>query len=357
MSNALTVLMTVYNGMPYLCEAVESTLKQTYKDFEFLIIDDASTDNSLDYLKSLKDERIRLIKNKNNIGQVMSLNKGIDIAAGEYIARLDQDDVNLPKRFEEQIKYFINNPNIALLCSYEHTINSKGVLILDWKKHIKNYGHFIGEIILGLCPVWHPSAMYKKAVVQQLGGYDVQFGPSEDYNLWAKFALGRYEAAIVPKFHLLQREHDNRQSILFNDKQIKANSVTHQNVINYFCSGNSLNCCTSSFLMLKNDPCGNGFNGIHLKEIIKSAIELFHNIEKTKNLSVSEKKYLMKTIRNRLGYGIEIGYYFIFLPNFLFTILFFILSPVYFYKMRNFFAIIYRKIKELKYFKNSLMSN
>ena len=108
MSNSLTVLMTVYNGMPYLCEAVESTLKQTYKDFEFLIIDDASTDNSLDYLKSLKDERIRLIRNKNNIGQVMSLNKGIDIAAGEYIARLDQDDVNLPKRFEEQIKYFIN---------------------------------------------------------------------------------------------------------------------------------------------------------------------------------------------------------------------------------------------------------
>ena len=92
-------------------------------------------------------------------------------------------------------------------------------------------------------------------------------------------------------------------------------------------------------------------------QIIKSAIELFHNIEKRKNLSVSEKKYLMKTIRNRLGYGIEIGYYFIFLPNFLFTILFFILSPVYFYTMRNFFAIIYRKIKELKYFKNSLMSN
>ena len=95
----------------------------------------------------------------------------------------------------------------------------------------------------------------------------------------------------------------------------------------------------------------------NLKEIIKSAIELFHNIEKRKNLSVSEKKYLMKTIRNRLGYGIEIGYHFIFLPNFLFTILFFILSPVYFYKMKNFFAIIYRKIKELKYFKNSLMSN
>ena len=357
MNKKVTVLMTVYNGMPYLREAVESTLDQTYQDFEFLIIDDASTDDSLDYLKSVKDDRIRIIKNENNLGQIISLNKGIDIAAGEYIARLDQDDVNLPKRLEQQIEYLTNNSNVALICSFEHTINSNGVKILDWKKHIQNYGQFIGEIILGQCPVWHPSVMYKKDVVEKLGYYNNQYGQAGDYDLWVKFALNRYEAAVVPEFHLLQREHDGRQSILFYDKQIKAASVVNQNVINYFYGDKGLNSCISSFLRLQKDPCGIGFKGNHLKEIIRSVIALFQSIEETKNLSVSEKKYFMRTIRNRLGYGIEIGYYFMFLPNFILTGLFFILSPMYFFKIRRFLAITYRKIRELKYIKNSLMPN
>ena len=347
--NSVTVLMTVFNGMPYLREAVESTLEQTYQDFEFLIIDDESTDGSLEYLESVKDDRIRLIKNNHNLGQVMSLNKGIDLASGKYIARLDQDDINLPKRLEEQIQYLTTNRNVSLICSFEHTINAKGVKILDWKKHIENYGQFIGEIIMGLCPVWHPSAMYKKSVVEKLDKYNTKYGPSEDYDLWAKFALYRYEAAVVPEFHLLQREHDNRQSILSAEKQIQTTFDINKKVIKYFCGSNSLNSCTSSFLMLRNDSCGNGFKGHHLKEIIHSAISLFQSIEETTNLSIVEKKYFMRTIRNRLGYGIEIGYYLLLLPNFLFTFLFFFFSPMYFLNIRRLLSMTYRKIRELKY--------
>jgi len=285
MSKTVTVLMTVYNGMPYLIEAVESTLNQTYKNFEFLIIDDASTDDSFDYLNNLNDKRINLIKNDQNLGQVKSLNKGLKISKGNLVARLDQDDVNLPNRLEDQINFFNNNPNISLICSYEHTINSKGKKILDWRKSIENYGVFIAEIILGKCPVWHPSVMYKKDVVEKLGYYNTEYGPSEDYDLWAKFALNRYEAAVASRFHLLQREHDDRQSISSGDKQRKAFRDIHQNVLNHFCADRGLNSCISSFLRLEKDPCGNGFNGKHLKDIIINIKELFTYIEKRKKLS------------------------------------------------------------------------
>ena len=105
-NKTISVLMTVYNGMPYLIEAVESTLNQTYKNFEFLIIDDASTDESFDYLNQINDKRIKLIKNDQNIGQVKSLNKVLNLCNGDLVARLDQDDVNLPQRLEEQIAFF-----------------------------------------------------------------------------------------------------------------------------------------------------------------------------------------------------------------------------------------------------------
>ena len=347
--------MTVYNGMPYLVEAVESTLNQTCHDFEFLIIDDASTDNSFDYLNNISDKRIKLIKNAENMGQVKSLNRGLVLCEGDLVARLDQDDVNLPHRLEEQINFFNDNPNISLICSYEHTIDSKGVKILDWKKNINNYGQFIAEIILGKCPVWHPSVMYKKDVVEKLGYYNTQYGLSEDYDLWAKFALNRYEAAIVSKFHLLQREHDDRQSISSGGKQQKALTDIHQNVINHFCDDRKLNSCISSFLRLEKDHCGNGFNGEHLKDIIINIKELFTRIEKVTNLSISEKKIFMRTVSRRLGYGIKIGCHFIFLPNLLFNGLFFTLSPMYFFKIRKLFSKTYRKLRELKYINNSLL--
>ena len=101
MKPIVTVLMTVYNGSHYLNEAIDSALCQTLNDFEFLIIDDASTDNSVEIINSYNDSRIKLLINNKNIGQTASLNLGLARAKGEYVARFDQDDVCLPKRLEE----------------------------------------------------------------------------------------------------------------------------------------------------------------------------------------------------------------------------------------------------------------
>ena len=99
----ITVLMPVYNGENYLSETIESILSQTYKDFEFLIIDDCSTDNSIKVINSYNDDRIKLVKSLKNRGQSMTMNEGLKLAKGKYIARIDQDDISYKNRLKTQI--------------------------------------------------------------------------------------------------------------------------------------------------------------------------------------------------------------------------------------------------------------
>ena len=107
--------MPVYNGLPYLPHAIESVLDQTFTDFEFLIINDASTDDSFACIRSYKDPRIRLVCNETNLGQTRTLNKGLELAQGPFIARLDQDDIAYPKRLAKQVAYLDANPEVALV--------------------------------------------------------------------------------------------------------------------------------------------------------------------------------------------------------------------------------------------------
>src|SRR3990167_10971452 len=109
MKPKISVIMSVYNGMPFLKEAVASILKQTYRNFEFIIVDDGSRDKSWEYLKSLKDTRIKLLKNGRNLGLAASLNKALKKAKGDFIARMDADDVSFPQRLETQIKFLEKN--------------------------------------------------------------------------------------------------------------------------------------------------------------------------------------------------------------------------------------------------------
>ena len=107
--------MPAYNAEQYICEAIESILNQTYKDFEFIIINDGSTDRTKEIIKSYNDPRIVYLENEKNSGIVVTLNKGLDFATGEYIARMDADDVASPKRFEKQVAYMGKNKGIGVL--------------------------------------------------------------------------------------------------------------------------------------------------------------------------------------------------------------------------------------------------
>ena len=344
----VTVLTTVYNGLPYLSDAIESILNQTYTDFEFVIIDDASTDKSLDCIKSYQDPRIRVFQNTNNIGQVPSLNKGLPLAKGNYIARLDQDDVSLPNRLEEQVDFMEKYPDISIICSWEYTIDSCGKIMRMWKSSLNNYGVFLGYLLLGLCPIWHPSVMFRKDVVMELGGFDTSYAPAEDYELWTRIALKRFNAAIVPRFHLLQRQHNRRQSILQGDRQSNSNRKAHNETISKFSSHQDVN-CLAALLRLENDPCGKKYDRKHTRNILIALKEMITNVKNKQNLSLGEFKSLKNIMYRRLGLGVRYGGALARLPSILFYPGFFGLSPLLIPSVRRTLSGAYSKLQELRY--------
>src|SRR4030042_1564031 len=221
----ISVIMSVYNGMPYLKEAVESILGQTYKNFEFIIVDDASNDKIWEFLKSLKDKqslrsssaswrtaglkRIKLIKNQKNLGLATSLNKALRIARGDFIARMDADDISLPNRFEEQIKFLIKHPEIDLCGTWVDLINEKGETIGEKKyptadKDIKNSLAWYPAIV-------HPTWLIKTGVFGQLNGYDSKFEFAEDYEFLMRAKKG-FKMANIQKQLLLWRLWNKRRS-------------------------------------------------------------------------------------------------------------------------------------------------
>lgn len=205
----ISVVMSVYNGMPYLKEALKSILNQTYKNFEFIIVDDASTDKSLKYLKSLKDKRIKLINNKKNLGLASSLNKALKLAKGDYVARMDADDISLPKRFEEQVNFLQKNPETMLCGTWVDLISDKGEKIGE-----KKYPTGDSQIKKSLAwypAIVHPTFMSRKGFYKALNGYNPNFDFAEEYELMMR-AKNKFKMANIPKKLLYWRFWDKRRS-------------------------------------------------------------------------------------------------------------------------------------------------
>lgn len=173
----VTVLMSVYNSEKYLAEAIESILNQTFTDFEFLIINDASTDSSRDIITSYNDSRIKLIENESNIGLTKSLNKGIELTQGKYIARMDADDISMPKRFEKQIAFMEKHPNIGVCGGWCSFINEKSIKLYGlWKTYKSN-----DEIKSGLIfntQFCHSTILIRK---QQIDKYNLRYDENMYY--------------------------------------------------------------------------------------------------------------------------------------------------------------------------------
>lgn len=194
----VSVLMSVYNGETYLERSIESILSQTYRDFEFLIINDASTDSTKDILENVHDPRIKVITNSVNIGLTKSLNKGIGIARGQYIARMDADDLSLPYRFEIQVGFLDKHPDYAVLGSSYLLIDQEGRTVSLVKVPVDDSQ--IRESLLKQNCFGHGSVMMRREAVQQVGGYDERFKYSQDYDLWLKiveaFKVSNIEQAL-----------------------------------------------------------------------------------------------------------------------------------------------------------------
>lgn len=201
----ITVLMSVYNGERFLREAIESILNQSYSNFEFLIINDASTDSSRDIILSYKDKRIRLMDNEQNIGLTRSLNSGLTLARGKYIARMDADDISMPERFEKQIRLLNNNHDIGLTGTYYQVITDNKRVIEIIMPPTDNYE--IKTKLSDGSQFCHGSVMFLKECIEKVGPYKEIFKSAQDYDLWLRISQ-KYNVANIPeplyqwRFHL-----------------------------------------------------------------------------------------------------------------------------------------------------------
>jgi len=216
----VTVLMTVYNGIPYLEKAIESIIGQTYTNFEFLIVDDCSKDNSKELIISYKDKRIRLIENDRNLGQEESLNIGLSQSRGEYVARIDQDDVSMPDRLSKQVSFLNNHSNIAVVGTWGKFINKNGKITGDFVVPVDEKDIISGIILGGPIPI-HPSVMFRKKPVIEQGGYNHDFSCAADYNLWAKLFLKGYKISNIREFSVHYRQHHTQDSIKRKKRQLE----------------------------------------------------------------------------------------------------------------------------------------
>ena len=206
----VTVLMSVCNGEKYLRQSIDSILSQTYSDFEFLIIDDGSTDLSRDIVVSYDDQRIRLIQNKTTLGQTACLNNGLTISNAKYIARIDQDDISLPGRLERQVSFLNENPGTVLLGSWVDIIDEKNNILNNYriptdKNEIINF--FIQS---NFTPFPHSSVMFQRDVVRQIGGYPSNFKYSQDIILYIKI-VKKFQFAVFPEILVQIRHHEEQQ--------------------------------------------------------------------------------------------------------------------------------------------------
>ena len=181
----VTVLMPVYNGAEFINESIESVLNQTLKNFEFLIIDDGSIDNSADIIRTYQDPRIHFILNETNIGLVNTLNKGIELARGNFIARMDQDDICHPERLEKQFDFVKMNPEIILVGSGCIEIDENGNKITT-HQYPSNHNKLLNNLLKLKAFFPHSSAFFNKIKVRKLGGYNINLNGAEDYDLWLR---------------------------------------------------------------------------------------------------------------------------------------------------------------------------
>ena len=182
----VTVLMAVYNGEWYVREAVAGILAQTLGDFEFLIIDDGSTDSSAEIIAQFQDPRIRLVSNKENIGLTASLNRGLEMARAELVARQDADDISLPDRLAKQVRYLEEHPQVAVAGTQVELVDEAGAVLMGHNNPCSHAGVIWG--LLFHTTLYHPTVMMRKAAVAQGGGYDEKYITAQDYDLWCRMA-------------------------------------------------------------------------------------------------------------------------------------------------------------------------
>ena len=216
LNNQVSVLMPVFNASLYLKEAIESILNQTYAHFEFIIINDGSTDDSLAIIQSYTDPRIVLVNNALNMGIIASRNKGLSIARGKYIANMDADDISASDRLEKQVSYLDLHPDIAILAARLVLIDTKNEEIGIWPEdhHCIYEKQIYDHLPLANC-IGQLTIMMRTEVIKKFG-YNPAFLYNEDWGLWLTVLSHNYRIAKLPETLLRYRQHPKSTTITAN---------------------------------------------------------------------------------------------------------------------------------------------
>jgi glycosyltransferase involved in cell wall biosynthesis len=210
----VSIIMPTYNRQEFISSSIESILAQTYANWELIIIDDSSTDDTLNVIRSFKDQRIRVFENKKNMGVASSLNKAIELARGSYIARQDSDDSSLPERIEKQVGFLESHKEISICGSQMKSM---------FGQIIYNYPEFNDQIVASMLlsyPAASPTLMFRKAVFENLK-FKEGLRTGEDYQ-WLAEAIFLYKMYTIQEVLVLYREHDDQLSIHYLDLQREA---------------------------------------------------------------------------------------------------------------------------------------
>jgi glycosyltransferase involved in cell wall biosynthesis len=193
----ITVLMPAYNAGKYIREAVWSVLHQTYHDFELLIINDGSTDNTLELALSFTDPRV-IVVNKDHEGIASALNTGLKLANAPFVARFDADDICVCNRFETQLNFLQDHPDYVLVGSDAEYMLENGEFLFDFKC-IAHSNEEVQNNLYVYCPFIHSAVMYRRDEVMKAGGYNIHAHNFEDYLLWTNLAkMGKMQNLREP---------------------------------------------------------------------------------------------------------------------------------------------------------------
>lgn len=212
----VSVIMSVYNGQKFLREAIESILGQSFKDFEFIIINDGSTDDTKAIIQSYKDKRIKLFNQKNH-GLVFSLNKAIGLAKAELIARQDDDDISEPDRLKQEVQFMNDNPDHVLVGGAFEVIDENGKFIMFESNLTDDID--IRRMMVIRNPFAHGSTMFRAKAIRKAGGYHNDCGPTEDFELWSRLAK---EGKVANLPQLLYKWRVNLSGISQKNSQVQA---------------------------------------------------------------------------------------------------------------------------------------
>jgi len=217
----VSVITPVYNREKYLVKCIESILNQTYENFEFIIIDDNSSDLTVNIIKDylLRDSRIKFLENNKNLGATLSFNRGLDIAKGKYIARMDSDDISFPDRFKKQVDIFESWHDLEVL--------GTGAVLIDHKENEIGRKQFpsnfkkISNIIKTGVPVFDPSVMMRSSTLKEINGFDNRLAPADDYHLWLTLFKQKKIISNIDDYLIKYRLHDSNLSKVASREQLQ----------------------------------------------------------------------------------------------------------------------------------------